>query len=143
MVLLFLLSLLLLFPVTSSSSFGDDLRARYTQAISIPHRDTFLQSVKDALLVCAEKGHCECWVNLLVPRKDLPIVLVDHKYLVHVPQIQQTFQEWAVGHEERILAMRSAFRSLFQTLIHEAPFLQVREHELLNYLFVVQGWCSL
>jgi hypothetical protein len=78
-----------------------------------------------------------------VPEEDLPHVLQKHKYLVHVSNIQQTFKKWAVGHEERILVMRDAFRELFQTLRVQAPFLRVREHKLLNFLYVVQGWCNL
>lgn len=111
-------------------------------AIAVPHSKHFLDATKEALLQCVGKGHCECWLSFLVPDNELPEVLQGHRYLVDVIKIQLIFKSWAVGSQERIDAMKAEITGIFSILKEEAPYLQIQEHRLLNYLFVFQGWCT-
>ena len=137
-----LLIIFAFFAFVTSSSFGDALRAEHQRALAVPNREHFLDTTKEALLQCVGKGNCECWLSFLVPENGLPDVLQGHKYLVNVFEVQATFRSWAVGSQERIDAMTAEITSIFRTLKEEAPYLQIREHRLLNFLFVFQGWCT-
>lgn len=118
------------------------MREEHQKALAVPRREHFLDATKEALLQCVGKGHCECWLSFFVPENGLPDVLQGHKYLTDVMKIQLIFKSWAVGSQERIDAMKAEITNIFRALKEEAPYLQIQEHRLLNYLFVFQGWCT-